>query len=293
MAPATPRISVVLPTLDQADFLPGAIESVIAQDYPETEFIVIDGGSRDHTVDVLRRYESHLAYWVSEPDHGQCHAINKGFARATGDIFYWHNTDDVVEAGAFHYAAGQLADVSRAQWLVGAARLIDKQGRAIGVRTPGPVDENTFLLWCIRWIPTQSVFWTRPMWDAAGPFDESLHYVMDLSQWQRMYRVAPAIVTDRILASYRLHWESKSFSNVPKSRAERKRHIKKLIVEEIARAQNGDSGRSIDEIAENLAVVLDELGDEYVIRERMRKHRILGPILRRFTDLRRNAILEP
>ncbi len=278
-ATGLPRMSVVLPTFNGAAFLEETIRNILGQDYPDLEFIVIDGASTDGTVDILRRYDDRIAYWESEPDRGQCHAINKGFARATGDIHYWANADDLLEPGALRHAATLLTDFSTPQWVVGAARLIDQRGRQFGMRVPDRVDDTTFLLWSVRWIPTQSVFWNRAMWQAAGPFDEDLHYVMDLALWQRMHRAAPAIVTPQVLGWYRLHHDAKSLVGVEKSRRERKAYLTRLIAADFARAQS-DGLDKVEALAERYAVMLDELADQRALLERMRRNRLLGPILK-------------
>jgi hypothetical protein len=284
----SPRFSVVLPTFNAAAYLEPTLRSVLDQDYPELEFIVVDGGSTDGTVDIIRRYADRLAYWVSEPDRGQCDAINKGFARATGELHYWANADDPLEPGALRYVASRLSDPIRPQWLVGAATLIDRRGRRIGRRTPTRVDETTFLLWVLRWIPTQAVFWNRAMWDAAGPFDEDLHYVMDLALWHRMHRTAPAIVTERKLGLYRLHDQSKTLSAFETSRRERKAHLASMIAADMARAaENGEHARRA--LAESYAFLLDELSDRGALLERMRSSRTFGPLVRTYLRLVRWA----
>lgn len=279
-----PRMSVVLPTFNGAAWLDETLRNIRAQDYPDLELIVVDGGSTDGTVDIIRRHEDAIAWWVSEPDRGQCHAINKGFARATGTLHYWANSDDLLEPGALRLAASLLDDPSRPQWLVGAARLIDGRGRQFGLRTVPKVDDTTFLLWALRWIPTQSVFWNAAMWQAAGPFDEDIHYVMDLALWERMYRVSPAIVTDRVLGWYRLHDTSKSLSSVEKSRRDRKRHLARIIAADIERAR-AEGGEGLDALSARYATLLDELADRSAMLERMRGSRFMGPILKAYRRL--------
>lgn len=279
-----PRISVVVPTFNSAAYLAATLESILAQDYPDLEVIVVDGASTDGTVDIIRRYAGRLASWVSEPDRGQCDAINKGFARATGELRCWTNADDLLEPGALRHAAAQLDDPSRPQWLVGAARLIDAAGRPRGVRAPRLIDDDTFLLWALRWTPSQATFWNRSMWEAAGPLDEDLHYVMDFALWWRMHRVAPAVVSDRVLGTYRLHAASKSLVAVECSRRERRAQLAAVVAADMTRAEaGGEAARRA--LAERYATLIDDLADRGAMLERMRRHRLMGPVLRLYRRL--------
>jgi glycosyltransferase involved in cell wall biosynthesis len=279
-ATALPRFSIVMPSFNTADYLAETLDSILSQDYPDFEFIVTDGGSTDGTLDILERYKDDPRLkWVSEPDGGQCDAINKGFRMATGDLHYWANADDPLEPGALRKVAALLTDFDRPQWAVGAAMLIDGKGKEYWPRVVEEVDASTFLLWGLKWIPTQSVFWNRKMWETAGPFDEHLHYVMDLGLWERMHLAAPCIVTKEVLARYRLHGDSKSLSSIPKSEAERKRHVTQLILQAIAEAQ-AEGPEALEELASSYAHYFDELTKQAVLTQRLEKNRLTGPVLR-------------
>jgi len=128
-----PRITIVTPSFDQAKYLPETIESVLKQDYPNLEYIIIDGGSTDGSVDVIKRYERHLSYWVSEKDSGQSEAINKGFKKATGEFFNWINSDDVLFPGALHRIAEAFAKNPDADLIVGDHARSHADGRIIKV----------------------------------------------------------------------------------------------------------------------------------------------------------------
>lgn len=277
---AQPRFSIVMPSFNTAAYLRETIDSVLSQDYPDVEFIVTDGGSTDGTIEILQSYGERIK-WVSEPDNGQCDAINKGFAMATGDLHYWANADDPLLPGALSHVATLLTRLDEPQWAVGAASLINGTGKQFAVRGVDRVDDTTFLLWALKWIPTQTVFWNRKMWEAAGPFDEDLHYVMDLGLWERMHRAAPCQITDKVLARYRLHDQSKSLSGIEKSRAERKKHLARLIAADMSEAHQ--SGKdAVDVLAMSYARLLDELADQTALLERMRRHRVIGWLLKRY-----------
>ncbi len=129
---ATPLVSIITPSRNQAPFLEATIQSVLAQDYPEIEYLVIDGDSTDGSLDIIKRYQKRLAYWVSEPDLGQTDAINKGFAHAQGEIFAWLNSDDLLLPGAITRAVNYLVTHPETGMVYGDADFIDETGRVIG-----------------------------------------------------------------------------------------------------------------------------------------------------------------
>ncbi|WP_425040526.1 glycosyltransferase family 2 protein [Primorskyibacter sp. S187A] len=275
-----PKFSIVLPSYNTVAYLKETIDSVLAQDYPDFEFIITDGGSTDGTVALLETYGDKIR-WVSEPDNGQSDAINKGFEMATGDLHYWANADDPMPPGTLRHVAGLLTDLSRPQWCVGAADLIDEKGGVYFTRTVDEVNDATFYLWALKWIPTQSVFWNAKMWEAAGPFDAHFHYTMDLGLWQRMHKAAPCIVTDRVCGLYRMHDVSKSLSSVETSRAERKRNLAGILARDLQEA--ADAGPdAVQAKAEELARLFDELSDHTAFLHRLEDHKIMGPLIRAY-----------
>lgn len=175
--PSFPRISVVTPSFNQGDFLEHTILSVLNQDYPNLEYIIIDGGSTDRSIEIIKKYEKYLAYWVSEKDNGQSDAINKGFLRSTGDILAWLNSDDLYLPGALHrmgrlFIADPAADV-----LFGDIHIADQYGEID--RTMKEVRFSPkALLYGATNINQQATFWRRRAWETSGPL-RNMYFYMD------------------------------------------------------------------------------------------------------------------
>jgi glycosyltransferase involved in cell wall biosynthesis len=204
-----PQISIVTPSLNQGSFIAETIESVLAQDYQNFEHIIIDGGSTDGTLDTLQRYH-HLKV-ISEPDRGQADAINKGFRFATGDIWAFLNSDDTLLPGALHRVAQEI-DPQRGRHIVmGRCRFIDGHGHFLGVEHPSHFTSHRRVLeiWKGHMIPQPAVFWTPEVWHACGPMDESTFH-LDYDLFCRFSRKYQFHCIDQVLATYRLHAESKT-----------------------------------------------------------------------------------
>jgi glycosyltransferase involved in cell wall biosynthesis len=212
-----PKIAIITPSYNQAQFIERTILSVLGQNYPNLEYIVMDGGSRDGTVDILRKYEGSLT-WVSEKDKGQADAINKGMARSTGDIIAYLNSDDVYEPGALMRVAEYFSFHPEVRWLTGKCRIIDERDRE--VRRPITAYKNFLLrhysyplLLVTNPVSQPATFWKRSAVDEFGPFDENEHLVMDYDYWLRMGKKYPPAVLDSYLAGFRVYALSKTSSS--------------------------------------------------------------------------------
>ncbi|MHA3771982.1 glycosyltransferase family 2 protein [Verrucomicrobiota bacterium sgz303538] len=211
MADPLPRISVVTPSFNQAEFLETTILSVLGQHYPNLEYIVMDGGSTDRSVEIIRRYSPQLAYWVSEKDGGQATAINRGFERATGDIFCWINSDDYLFPGSLWQIARELGPH------LGKPTLI--QGHCLLFRDKGdeawPLFAEVFESAKLRRVDTivqPSAFWTAELWRRTGPLDTGLHFGFDWDWFIRASDHCEFKTLPEFLSGYRVHASHKTGS---------------------------------------------------------------------------------
>jgi glycosyltransferase involved in cell wall biosynthesis len=203
-----PVVTIVTPSLNQGCFLEQAMLSVLQQDYPAIEYIVIDGGSSDGSVEIIRRYQERLAHWVSEPDTGQSRAINKGFIHGTGTILAWLNADDLLASSAVSIAVRFLEAEPDVGLVYGDRVEIDAKGNTIGYLRCPPHDPDMFRKDVT--LPQETVSFRREVFEAAGGLDESLHFAMDLDLWCKIARVVRMRHIPAFLACFRRHKHSKS-----------------------------------------------------------------------------------
>jgi glycosyltransferase involved in cell wall biosynthesis len=194
-----PRISIVTPSFNQGDTIEETILSIINQGYPNLEYIIMDGGSTDKSVEIIKKYEPWLTFWVSETDLGQSHAINKGWQRCTGEIFTWLNSDDYLEDGTLHRVASIYCQVQpnpvgliygRANWIDAYRDLLFSVGE--------PFDLDFCLKNLIDPMPQPSVFISKKSLQMAGFLDENLHYAMDYDLFLRINMAIPPIFINEI-----------------------------------------------------------------------------------------------
>lgn len=205
------KISIVTPSYNQGQFLEETILSVLNQNYPNLEYMVIDGGSTDQTVDVIRRYEDRLNYWVSEKDRGQVHAINKGLARCTGEIFAFINSDDVYLPGAFAAVAEYFEAHPDAEWVCGDTRMFGEGHETKMIRAVIPKSAAHCLSWAYK-APQPGHFWKRNL--LGSGFDEAWRYDFDHDFYVRLLLAGHKCeYIPKPLAGYRLHAASKTVAD--------------------------------------------------------------------------------
>ncbi|MCZ7574926.1 MAG: glycosyltransferase [Ardenticatenaceae bacterium] len=203
-----PVVTVITPSYNQAQFLESTLCSVLDQDYPALEYIVIDGGSKDGSVDIIRRYESHLAYWVSEPDSGQSDAINKGLVRASGKYVTWLNSDDIHLPGAIFKAVAALERTPEAGMVYANGIGIDSEGNQTD--WPHYGQYSLLDLLCMHIIHQPTVFMRKEVVQAVGGLDPTYHLLMDHHLWSRIARIAPIFFVDEYWAAARRHAHAKN-----------------------------------------------------------------------------------
>lgn len=205
---ALPRVSIVTPSFNQAAFLEETIQSVLSQDYPNLEYVVIDGGSTDGSVAIIEKYADRLSYWVSEKDNGQADAINKGLARTSGEIVAWLNSDDTYLPGAIHAAVTALQANPDAGLVYSDVLAVDGQGQ--------PQNLIQYADWGLdgllhfRIIGQPAVFMRRAVLEEAGELDTRFHFLLDHQLWIRMANLAPICYVPEKWATARFHEAAKN-----------------------------------------------------------------------------------
>ncbi len=209
-----PRISIITPSFNQAHLIERTIQSVLDQGYPNVEYIVQDGGSRDGTAEVLARFASRLHHWESTPDQGQTDAINRGFRHASGEIMAYLNSDDLLLPGALNAIARYIESHPGVDAVYGHRILIDEQDREIG-RWVLPPHDDRVLSWA-DYVPQETLFWRRRAWEAVGGrFDDSFHFAMD---WDFLLRLREAGARfarmPRFIGAFRILEKQKSSASI-------------------------------------------------------------------------------
>lgn len=216
-----PKISIVTPSFNQGQYLEETIQSVLNQNYPNLEYIIIDGGSTDDSVDIIHKYEDQLAYWASEPDQGQYNGINKGFAKSSGEIMAWLNSDDKFASGALSSVASIFTTFPQIEWLTSNFPILwNRYGQAVNCANSGGFNRASFFRgtslpgcsWYARCcIQQESTFWRRSLWKRSGGYiNDSLNYAGDFELWACFYQHADLYAVNALIGGFRNHGNQKT-----------------------------------------------------------------------------------
>jgi hypothetical protein len=210
-----PRISLVTPVYNSAKYIEQSIQSVLSQNYPNLEYFIIDGGSKDGTLDIIRKYEPQISGYSSEPDKGMYDALNKGFSRTTGEIMGWISATDMLHVGSLSVVGSVFRDLLQVEWITGRPTHINEQGQTYNVEAVPRWSRIRFLAGFNRYIQQESTFWRRSLWEkAGGRVDPSLRMAGDFELWVRFFRHADLYPVDALIGAFRMHDASMGLTQV-------------------------------------------------------------------------------
>jgi len=210
-----PRISIVTAVRNGEKYLEATLRSVISQNYPNLEYIVIDGGSTDGTLEIIRKYEAHISYSTSEPDQGLFDALNKGFARSTGEIMGWLNASDMLQLNGLLVVGSVLGAFPGIEWLTGRPTKFSSSGMTVNVWPPPHWSRVRFLAGANKYIQQESTYWRRSLWErAGGTLSTAYRAEGDFELWARFFRYAKLYTVDALIGGYRAHDDALSAADL-------------------------------------------------------------------------------
>jgi glycosyltransferase involved in cell wall biosynthesis len=217
-----PRITIVVPTLNQGRYIEGCIRSILLQSYSNLELVVMDGGSSDNTIEIIKKYSDWITSWQSKPDGGQSRAINQGFAMATGEVYGWLNSDDFLLPGSLQaVAAAHASQGGTPGVFLGYGEVINGDGAPLAIINPARVSIQTITeSWAADWFIQPACFWSSEAWKAVGGLDERYHLLMDIDLWLRFLERFDFHLLNKKMAVLRYYPETKSNSSEARVLAE-------------------------------------------------------------------------
>lgn len=214
---AWPRVSIVTAVRNGEKFIEQTMRSVLGQNYPSLEYVVVDGGSTDGTREIVRKYEGQLTAWISEPDQGMYDALNKGFARTTGEVMGWLNAGDLLHVNGLMVVGGVFGALPQVEWLTGRPTKFGEGGETIEVMDLPRWSRWRFLAGANKYIQQESTFWRRSLWErAGGNVDARLRAEGDFELWVRFFRHAKLYSVDALIGGYRLHGQGLGSGDLPR-----------------------------------------------------------------------------
>jgi glycosyltransferase involved in cell wall biosynthesis len=208
-----PRIALVTPALNAAKYIEQTIRSVLAQGYPNLDYFIVDGGSTDGTVEIIRKYDGQISGWVSEQDNGMYDAINKGFSNTSGEVMGWISATDQLHIGGLLVVGSVFRDLPQVEWITGRPTLFGEEGMTIAVMDQTRWSRWRFLAGANRAIQQESTYWRRSLWEKAGGYlDTSGQYgiMSDFELWVRFFRYAKLYSVDAVIGGFRATRDSRS-----------------------------------------------------------------------------------
>ena len=210
-----PRIALVTPVYNSEKYLEATIRSVLAQDYPNLDYFIVDGGSTDGTLEIIRKHEGQISGWVSEPDNGMYDALNKGFARTTGEIMGWISATDLLHVNGLAVVGSVFRDLPEVEWIEGVPTYFNEDGMTIAIAGIRRWSRWRFLAGANRTIQQESTYWRRSLWEKAGGYiDASRRFYSDFELWVRFFRHAQIYPVDALIGGFRLHGDSLGWSDM-------------------------------------------------------------------------------
>jgi glycosyltransferase involved in cell wall biosynthesis len=208
-AGAWPRIALVTPVYNSEKYIEQTILSILAQGYPNLDYFIVDGGSTDGTVEIVRKYESQISGWISEPDNGMYDALNKGFERTTGEIMGWISATDKLHSGGLSVVGSVFRDLPQVEWITARPTLFNDEGMTVRLDKIPHWSRYRFLAGANRYIQQESTYWRRSLWEKAGSsMDSSRRYAADFGLWVRFFRHAKLHPVDALIGGFRVHGDS-------------------------------------------------------------------------------------